>query len=235
MNPGDVYQPPPGSQRRDDPYAPPAAYPSSPPSHRVGSPFGARPPPPPGGFPNSISGQSLNTPGYPPAQHQNPFHHPSDSWGGGPTPSPPPVPRPPYGDPLYRTESAASYGTPFVQDTRLHSPPPLLPSHSHSNVNLGYPPPAPSPGYGHIDDDFNDEAPLMSHARPDARMFPSPYHTPYHLQDNGPMPAQGDMGVQFDDPYGNGGIKDEPDEGPRFGPVPTNRVPRRNRTQKRVA
>lgn len=234
MQPGDIYQPPPGSQpRRDNPYA--AQPPGQP---------GFPPPQPP--LPHSSSHQRIAS---------NPFNHPADNqqW------APPAPPRPPTADPQpYRPSTAQSYHSSNVHnppiplqrmdspynlgDPRLTSPPPMGGSHT----DLSYPPRQQPGGYGPVDEEYGDAQPLLGHAYPDPRLggHATPSPRPYQLTDNGAAPGggggHGDMGIRFDPathfnappsesrPYNN-----EPGSNLHYGPIP-NRVLRRNRTQKKV-
>ncbi|WOO85757.1 Chitin synthase 4 [Vanrija pseudolonga] len=233
MQPGDIYQPPPGSQpRRDNPYA---AQPPQPP----GQP-GFPPPQPP--LPHSSSHQRIAS---------NPFNHPADNqqW------APPAPPRPPTTDPQYRPSTAQSYHSSNVHnppniplqrmdspynlgDPRLTSPPPMGGSHT----DLSYPPRQQPGGYGPAEDDYGDAQPLLGHAYPDPRLggHATPSPRPYQLTDNGATPGHGDMGIRFDPatrfnapPSESRPYNDEPGSNLHYGPVP-NRVLRRNRTQKKV-
>ncbi|EIW73092.1 hypothetical protein TREMEDRAFT_70893 [Tremella mesenterica DSM 1558] len=145
---------------------------------------------------------------------------------------------------------------PFLPDHGMTSPPPLLP---HQSSEYPYPPRMSIGGsqsyVGHLDDDANDSAPLLSHAHPDSSlvggmgaiptshsamsMRPDLSRVRYQLSDAGsqiPLNGMGgmgesDVGVQG---YGNeNGYEGDEPSNVHYGPIPT-RILRRNRTQKRV-
>ncbi|KAL7423299.1 Chitin synthase, class 8 [Cryptotrichosporon argae] len=213
-----------------------------------GSPFQHPPASPPYTLAASPMYHAPTSPTYRPAPvpYGDPFAHPAEEqWTGAPAPqmgshhypsyasvpssSPagqPSAPPSDYQRGRYDSAASASFAVP---DTRLHSPPPLLPSTSH----LDYPP-------RHYDDEsagLNDAAPLLAPAHPDPRLLNgggygngglSPTPTPgprYSLTDNGAENGA-DMGVKWEQ-------NDDDEDNVHYGPVPS-RIVRRNRTQKRV-
>ena len=156
--------------------------------------------------------------------------------------------------PVTAPQPPGPYGSsPYMPDHRLSSPPPMLP---HSSSSSDYPPRPPyggamAPGgsyQGQLEDDANDQAPLLSHAHPDVRfgvppsqsgmsLHPEP-RVRYQLNDSGSQlggPGAGmGMGMGGSDLGAMGYDQDDEDGVNRhYGPAPS-RMIRRNRTQKRV-
>lgn len=153
--------------------------------------------------------------------------------------------------PVTAPQPPGPYGSsPYMPDHRLSSPPPMLP---HSSSSSNYPPRPPygamppSNSYqGQMEDDANDQAPLLAHAHPSVRfgvppsqsgmgLRPEP-HARYQLSDSGSQvggPGAG-MGMGGSDLGAMSYDQDDEDgRTPHYGPVPS-RMVRRNRTQKRV-
>ncbi|KAK4685228.1 chitin synthase, partial [Tremellales sp. Uapishka_1] len=245
-----------------------ASYPAVNPLFQTSSPQRPAQLPPSSSYPQAGYADPFNAP---PEQNNgggwDAHNHPAY-----PATSPPPIPRPPTNPPprssagfaqpypeppRTRFDSNASYHSagnlsaansyPYGLDDRLSSPPPLLPHHSSTSSIDGYPPNRPPTtfGYNGAEEDFNDSAPLLSHATPDARFgIPSshsamsmrPPPNRFQLTDNGrqPMPmgdyGGGDVGISGG--YSDADLEKE-EVNVHYEPVPK-RVLRRGRTQKKV-
>ena len=179
-----------------------------------------------------------------------PAAQPSQQFG---TPPPPSGPRTRFdSNPNMNTGSPHGGLQAPRADYSAPRPVPLM-HQSSSSVGIGqlYPPQQQNltpgqAGYGRQDDDINDSAPLLSHARPDSMFGISNSQSNlsfgggggYQLSDVGtPSRVAGDgsdLGMIPGAWNGNGGPQYEDGDNVHYGPVPA-RIIRRNRTQKRVA